>query len=76
MRELIERIARALVDRPDEVRINEVAAENTIVIELRVAPEDRGKIIGKKGRTASAMRTILMASGVKLGKRYVLEILD
>lgn len=76
MKELIERIARALVDRPEEVQISEVAGENTIAIELRVAKEDLGKVIGRKGRTAIAMRTILNAAGTKMGRRYVLEILE
>jgi predicted RNA-binding protein YlqC (UPF0109 family) len=76
MKDLIERIAKALVDKPEEVSVREVQAENTIAIELRVAAEDRGKVIGKKGRTAEAMRTILIAGGTKLGKRYILEIID
>jgi len=76
MKELIERIARALVDRPEEVQISEVAGESTIAIELQVAKEDLGKVIGRKGRTAIAMRTILNAAGTKMGKRYVLEILE
>ena len=76
MKELIERIAKALVDKPEEVGINEVRGENTIALELKVAKDDLGKVIGKKGRTAVAMRTILNAAGTKLGKRYVLEILE
>ena len=76
MKELIERIAKALVDRPEEVQTSEVAGENTIAIELRVAKEDLGKVIGRKGRTAISMRTILNAAGTKMGKRYVLEILE
>lgn len=76
MKELIERITKALVDSPDDVEINEVKGENTIAIELKVAKEDLGKVIGKKGRTAVAMRTILNAAGTKLGKRYVLEIIE
>ena len=76
MKELVERIAKALVDRPEEVRIHEVAGENTIAIELRVAKEDLGKVIGKKGRTAVAIRTLLSAAGTKAGRRYVLEILE
>lgn len=76
MKELIEQIAKALVDHPSEVNVVEVEGERTTVIELRVAKEDLGKVIGKAGRTAMAMRTILNAAGTKLGKRYVLEILD
>lgn len=76
MKELVEALAKALVDHPDEVRINEIKGENTIAIELRVAKDDLGKVIGKQGRTATAMRTILSAAGTKLGKRYILEILE
>ena len=76
MKELVERIAKALVDRPEDVQIHEVAGENTIAIELRVAKEDLGKVIGKKGRTAVAIRTLLSAAGTKRGRRYVLEILE
>lgn len=76
MRELIERIVKALVDKPEEISINEVVGESTTAIELKVAKEDLGKVIGKKGRTAVAMRTILNAAGTKIGKRYVLEILE
>jgi len=76
MKELIERIAKALVDMPEEVQVSEVAGENTIAVELRVAKEDLGKVIGRKGRTAIAMRTILNAAGTKMGMRYVLEILE
>ena len=76
MRELIERIVKALVDKPEDVSINEVVGESTTAIELKVAKEDLGKVIGKKGRTAVAMRTILNAAGTKIGKRYVLEILE
>lgn len=76
MKELIERIVKALVDKPEEININEVVGESTTAIELKVAKEDLGKVIGKKGRTAVAMRTILNAAGTKIGKRYVLEILE
>lgn len=76
MKELIELIAKALVDKPAEVVVAEVEGEKTTVLELRVAREDLGKVIGKQGRTASAMRTILNAAGTKLGKRCVLEILE
>ena len=76
MKELVESIASALVDNPDEVKVTLVEGEQTTVLELRVAPEDLGKVIGKQGRTARAMRTILGASGMKLKKRFVLEILE
>lgn len=76
MKELIEVIAKALVDKPSEVVVAEVEGEKTTVLELRVAREDLGKVIGKQGRTASAMRIILSAAGTKLGKRCVLEILE
>ncbi len=76
MRELVESIAKALVDNPDEVRVTEIEGEQTTVFELRVAKPDIGKVIGKQGRTAEATRTILGAVGMKLRKRFVLEILD
>ena len=65
MKELVERIAKALVDRPEEVQTREVVGENTIAIELRVAREDLGQVIGKKGRTAVAIRTLLSAAGMR-----------
>lgn len=76
MKELIEAIAKALVDNPDAVRVIEVEGEQTSVIELKVAKEDLGKVIGKEGRTARAMRTILSAASTKLRKRSVLEIVE
>ncbi len=76
MKELVEYMARALVDKPSEVSVAEVEGERTTVLELRVAQEDLGKVIGKQGKTARAMRTILSAAGTKLGKRCVLEILE
>ncbi len=76
MKELVEMIAKALVDSPDEVTVNEVLGEQTTVLELRVAQSDLGKVIGKQGRTAHAIRTILGAAGMKLRKRFVLEILE
>ncbi|HNQ84385.1 MAG TPA: KH domain-containing protein [Deltaproteobacteria bacterium] len=76
MRELIELIAKALVDYPDEVRVSEVEGEVTSVIELRVAKSDLGKVIGKEGRTARAMRTLLTAASTKMKKRAVLEIIE
>jgi predicted RNA-binding protein YlqC (UPF0109 family) len=76
MQELITIIAKALVDAPDDVVVNVVEGEQTTVLELRVAPSDLGKVIGKQGRTARAVRTILGAAGMKLRKRFVLEILE
>lgn len=76
MRDLVEMIAKALVDSPDQVEVKEVEGEATTVLELRVAPADLGKVIGKEGRTARAIRTILGAAGMKLKKRFVLEILE
>ena len=76
MRELVEQIARALVDNPDQVEVTEMAGERTIVFELHVAQDDLGRIIGREGRTARAMRTILDAASKKVGKRAVLEIID
>lgn len=76
MRELIEYIAKALVDNPDEVSVSEVEGEVTSVIELRVAKSDLGKVIGKEGRTARAMRTLLTAASTKIRKRAVLEIIE
>ncbi|TAK05503.1 MAG: KH domain-containing protein [Candidatus Manganitrophaceae bacterium] len=76
MKELIEYIAKSLVDRPENVSVRETEGEKTTIIELRVAQEDLGKVIGKQGRTARAMRTILNAAGTKVGKRCVLEILE
>jgi len=76
MRELVEEIAKALVDSPEEVSVAEVEGEQTTVLELRVAQPDLGKVIGKQGRTARAIRTILGAAGMKLRKRFVLEILE
>lgn len=76
MKELIEKMAKALVDVPDDVQVAEVVGERTTVFELRVATSDLGKVIGKQGKTARAMRTILSAAGTKIGKRCVLEILE
>ena len=76
MRELVESIAKALVDNPDQVIVAEIEGEQTTVLEVRVAKPDIGKVIGKQGRTAGAIRTILGAVGMKLRKRFVLEILD
>jgi uncharacterized protein len=76
LREVIETIVKALVDYPDEVAVKEIEGDVTIVLEVKVAPQDLGKVIGKQGRTARAMRTILRAAGMKLKKRFVLEILE
>ncbi len=76
MKELIAYIAKALVDKPEEVAVTEIEGEQTSVIELKVAKEDLGKVIGKQGRTARAMRTILSAASTKINKRSVLEILE
>ena len=76
MRDLILMIARSLVDKPDEVDLQEVIGEKTTVLELRVAKDDLGKVIGKQGKTARAMRTILNATATKLKKRAVLEIIE
>lgn len=76
MKELIEQMAKALVDKPEDVAVTEVEGERTTVYELRVASSDLGKVIGKQGKTARSMRTILGAGGTKLGKRCVLEILE
>ena len=76
LKELITYIASALVDQPDQVQVTEVEGEQTTVLELRVAKEDLGKVIGRQGRTARAMRTILGAASSKVKKRCVLEILE
>ena len=76
MKDLIEYIAKALVDNPDAVEVTEVVGDQTSVLELKVAKEDLGKVIGKQGRSARAMRTILSAASTKLKKRTVLEIIE
>ena len=76
MKELISYIARALVDHPEDVSVSEVQGNQTSVLELKVAKEDLGKVIGKQGRTARAMRTILSAASAKVKKRTVLEIIE
>ncbi len=76
LKELVEYIAKSLVDNPDEVFVTEVEGEQTSVLELKVAKEDLGKVIGKQGRTARAMRVILTAASTKAKKRCVLEILE
>ena len=76
MRELVEYIAKALVDESESVKVTEVEGEKITVIELRVAQSDLGKVIGKQGRTARALRTILNANATKMHKRAVLEIIE
>ncbi len=76
MKELVEDIAKALVDLPDQVSVKEVQGEQVTVLELRVAPSDLGKVIGKQGRTARSIRTLLGAAGMKLNRRFTLEILE
>ena len=76
LKELIEFIARSLVDTPDEVHVEEITGEQTVVLELRVAKDDLGKVIGKQGRTVKAMRSILSAAASKLRKRADLEIIE
>ena len=76
MKDLIAYIAKALVDKPEEVVVSEIQGQQTYVIELKVAKEDIGKIIGRQGRTAQALRTILSAASNKLGKRSLLEIIE
>lgn len=76
MKQLIEDIAKALVDVPEEVQVKTLEGEQTTVLELKVAPGDLGKVIGKQGRTARSIRTILGAAGMKLNRRFTLEILE
>lgn len=76
MRALIEQIAKALVDEPDQVSVSQVDGDQAAVLELKVVPSDLGKVIGKQGRTARALRTLLGAAGMKFHKRFSLEILE
>jgi len=76
MKQLIEDIAKAVVDIPEEVEVKAVEGEQITVLELKVAPSDLGKVIGKQGRTARSIRTILGAAGMKLNRRFTLEILE
>ena len=76
MKDLITKIVQALVDQPEEVSVNEIGATHTIVLEVRVAKTDMGKVIGKRGRTAQAIRTILSAASGKSRKRYIFEIVE
>lgn len=75
MKELVETIAKSLVDNPDMVKVNEIYGEQSVIIELRVAPEDMGKVIGKQGRIAKAIRTVVKAAAIKENKRVVVEII-
>ena len=76
MKDLVSEIAKALVDSPDEVSVKETEGEQVTILELRVAPSDLGKVIGKQGRTARSIRTLLGAAGMKLNRRFTLEILE
>jgi len=76
MKELIEQIAKAIVEKPEEVYVRGIEGEHAVVIELRVAKEDIGKVIGKKGRTITAIRTILNATRAQTNKRQVLEVIE
>ena len=76
MRDLVEDIAKALVDIPEEVAVREVQGGQVTLLELRVAPSDLGKVIGKQGRTARSLRTLLAAAGMKLNQRFTLDILE
>ncbi|QUI22968.1 KH domain-containing protein [Vallitalea pronyensis] len=76
MKELVEVIAKSLVDNPDDVRVNEIEGERSIILELKVAPDDMGKVIGKQGRIAKAIRTVVKAAATKEEKRVVVEILQ
>ena len=76
MKDLVEQIAKSLVDHPDQVTVRAIEGEQVTVLELRVHPSDLGKVIGKQGRTARSIRTILGAAGMKVRKRYTLEILE
>lgn len=76
MKELVEEITKALVDTPEEVQVREVQGEQATVLELRVAPGDLGKVIGKQGRTARSIRTLLGAAGMKHNRRFTLDILE
>ena len=76
MKDLVEAIVQAIVDHPDQVDVNEVSGEQTTIIELRVAPSDMGKVIGRQGRTAKAIRTILNAAGMRANRRMEFEIVN
>ncbi|HEY5611463.1 MAG TPA: KH domain-containing protein [Thermoanaerobaculia bacterium] len=76
MKELVDFVARSLVDHPDEVQIAQFDRDQATIFELRVAPDDLGKVIGRQGRTARAIRALLSAAGSKSGRRYILEIVE
>lgn len=76
MEELLEEIARSLVDKPDEVSVRKVEREDAVVFELRVAPDEIGKVIGRQGRVARALRTVVRAGGTRRGERALLEIVE
>lgn len=76
MKELVQVIAKSLVDNPSEVHVNEVQGEQSVVLELRVAPEDMGKVVGKQGKVAKAIRTVVKAASLNVDKKIVVEILD
>lgn len=75
MRELLEYLAKSLVDKPDDVEVSQVEGERSVILELRVSPDDMGKVIGKQGRIAQALRTIVKAAAIKDGKRVMIEII-
>lgn len=76
MKQLVETVCKSLVDNPDQVQVTQIDGEQTTILELRVAPSDLGKVIGKQGRTARAIRTILAAAGMKQRRRFNLEIIE
>lgn len=76
MRELVEFLAKSLVDNPEQVQVNEVEGERSVILELTVAPEDMGKVIGKQGRIAKAIRTVVKAAATREGKKVVVEIVQ
>lgn len=76
MKELLEQIARSLVDNPDEVSVSEIEAEQSLILELRVADDDMGKVIGKQGRIAKAIRVVMKAAAIKENKRVAVEIVQ
>jgi predicted RNA-binding protein YlqC (UPF0109 family) len=75
MKELLEYLAKSLVDKPEDVEVSQVEGERSVILELRVSPDDMGKVIGKQGRIAQALRTIVKAAAVKDGKRVMIEII-
>ncbi len=76
MKELLETLAQALVDKPEDVNVSVVEGEKSVILQLHVAPEDVGKVIGKQGRIAKALRTVVKAAAVKEGKKAIVEIID